>query len=139
MTGNGAHANKRPSVLSRFILFRLTVTSVVLVLVGVGAMFLAPRLEAVYKDMKVELPGLSVRVFDAVRAARARPLGALAAAVAALAAVVVVPLVLPRPLRYVLTIGFFIALLVAAAVAAGGIFWPYLTMLRSLTDSRGAA
>jgi len=137
MPPNPSQPERRLSLMGRFVLFRLIVTSAAIVLLLAGAVFLAPRMEAVYKDMKVELPGLSVMVFGAARAARSAPWASLMGAAGALVAVVSLPLILPRPLNYLLTIVLFVGLFAAVAVVAAAIFWPYLTMLQSLTDGRG--
>ncbi|MHC4716396.1 MAG: hypothetical protein ACYS5V_05455 [Planctomycetota bacterium] len=134
MSGTEGHTRKRRSPLGWYVLARMVVTSAAVLVILAGGVLLVPRFEAIYKDMNVELPRLTVLVFDVARTARSAPWAAVPAALAALAAVIVVPLILPRPLGYVASLLMLLGLLAAAAVMAGAVFWPYATMLRSLTD-----
>ncbi|HET6428189.1 MAG TPA: hypothetical protein VFJ30_07260 [Phycisphaerae bacterium] len=134
MSEDTGHSGRRASLMGRFVLFRLTVTSAAMVLLLVGAVFLVPKFEAIYKDMKVTLPAVTVAVFRAARAARSAPALSAPAAAAVLAAVMLLPALLPRPLGYVVTVLVFLALLAAVVVVVGAVFWPYVTMMQSLTD-----
>ena len=135
MSASTSHAERRPSLMGRLVVFRMTVTSVAIVLLLVGAVFLVPKFEGIYKDMDAKLPALTRAVFRVAGAARSMPWLSAAAALSALAAVVVLPMLLPRPLGYLVTILLFFALLAAVVVVVGAVFWPYLTIMQSLTDN----
>jgi len=138
MSADTDHSEPRPSPMRQFVIFRLTITSAAMAMMLIGAVFLVPALQASYQGMGAELPPLSVAVFRVFAAARTMPWLSVAAGVVILGAATVLPALLPSPLGTLVRVLMFFALLATVLVVVAAMFWPYVTTMRSLTDSMTA-